>query len=64
MLSIVNSVSLNTKKKRKKKKHNKGLCNNYLEGGSQINRGGGPELKPKRRVGGVRCNFLNICRGG
>ena len=25
---------------------------------------GGPELKPKRRVGGgeVRCNFLNICR--
>ena len=32
-------------------------------GGSKINRGG-PELKPKRRVGGVRCNFLNICRGG
>ena len=25
---------------------------------------GGPELKPKRRVGGVRCHFLNICRGG
>ena len=36
------------------------LCNDYLEGGG----GGGAELKPKRRVGGgVRCNFLNICRG-
>ena len=32
-------------------------------GGSKINRGGGGELKPKRRVRGVRCNFLNICRG-
>ena len=42
----------------------KGLCNNYLEGGGGgLRLIGGPELKPKRRVGGVRCNFLNICRG-
>ena len=34
-------------------------------GGSKINRGGGgAELKPKRRLREVRCNFLNICRGG
>ena len=31
-------------------------------GDSKINREG-PELKPKRRVGGVRCHFLNICSG-
>ena len=31
----------------------KGLCNNYLEGGGGVLRLiGGPELKPKRRVGG------------
>ena len=43
----------------------KGLCNNYLEGGGFLRLiGRGPELKPKRRVGGVRCNFLNICKGG
>ena len=36
------------------REHSKGLCNNYLEGGSKINMGGGggAELKPKRRVGG------------
>ena len=30
----------------------KGLCNNYLEGGGVLRLIGGPELKPKRRVGG------------
>ena len=54
---------------RQYKERNKGLCNNYLEGGgSKINGGGGGglKLKPKAqgRGGGVRCNFLNICRGG
>ena len=31
--------------------HDYGLCNNYLEGGV-LRLIGGPELKPKRRVGG------------
>ena len=43
----------------------KGLCNNYLEGGSKINGGGGLNLNQSAGWGGgVRCNFLNICRGG